>query len=53
MEDEWERELESNEDLDVLFVTYNTKQIAIEKLVATIAEHGFEAQVQEEVEVKE
>ena len=45
MEDEWERELESEDDLDLLFVTYNTKQITIEQLIATIAEHGFAAEV--------
>ena len=53
MEDEWEREIESDVDLDLLFVKFDTKQITIEQLKAAIAEHGFEAQVKEQVEDKE
>ena len=53
MQDEWERELEAEEDLDLLFVTYNTKQITIEELIAIIAVHGFQAQVKEEAELKQ
>ena len=47
MEDEWERELEAEEDLDLLFVKFDSKQITIEKLIAAIAEHGFEAELKE------
>ena len=53
MEDEWERELEAEEDLDLLFVKYNPQQITTDRLIAAIAEHGFEAQVQQEAELKE
>jgi hypothetical protein len=40
--------LEADDDLDLLFVTFDQKQITIEELKATIAEHGFKAQVKEE-----
>ena len=39
--------MEAEEDLDLLFVRYNTKQITPESLKATIAEHGFEAELKE------
>ena len=47
MEDEWERELEAEEDLDLLFVKYDAKQISIDSLKATIAKHGFQAELKE------
>ena len=48
MEDEWEREIESDEDLDLLFIKYQPDKITIEQLQQTIQEHGFEAEVTEE-----
>lgn len=39
--------MEAEEDLDLLFVRYNTKQITLESLQATIAEHGFKAELKE------
>jgi copper chaperone CopZ len=45
VEDEWQREIESDEDLDLLFVTFNPEQVTIEKLLMAIAEHGFKAKV--------
>ena len=47
VEDEWEREIESDEDLDLLFVKYDSEQITIEKLVKTITAFGFKAEVRE------
>ena len=47
MEDEWERELESEEDLDLLFVSYDTKRITVDQLLEVISEFGFEAKVSE------
>lgn len=43
VEDEWERELESEEDLDLLFVSCDFGKVTLEQLQATIKEHGFEA----------
>jgi hypothetical protein len=48
VEDEWEREIESEEDLDLLFVRYRPKDITIDELKKTISEHGFTAEVNEE-----
>ena len=45
VEDEWEREIESDEDLDLLFVKYDSEQITIEKLLKTITAFGFKAEV--------
>jgi len=45
VEDEWERELVSEEDLDLLFVKYDANRITVEQLVQTIDEFGFEAKV--------
>lgn len=39
--------MEAEEDLDLLFVTYDTKRMTIEKLISTIAEHGFDAELKE------
>jgi len=45
VEDEWDRELESEEPLDLLFITYNADDIAIEKMTATVDEQGFQAEI--------
>ena len=47
MEDEWERELVAEEDLDLLFVRYDANRITVERLVKKISEFGFEAKVSE------
>ncbi len=44
VEDEWEREIESDEDLDLLFVKYDSEQITIEELLKTITAFGFKAE---------
>ena len=48
MEDEWERELESEQDLDLLFVTYETERITVAKILKAIQEHEFEVEVKDE-----
>ncbi len=48
MEDEWEREIESDEDLDLLFVAFRPSVVSLGRLKETIAEHGFEAKVKPE-----
>ena len=48
MEDEWERELESEQDLDLLFVTYKTGLITVDEMIKTIQKHEFEVQVKDE-----
>jgi hypothetical protein len=48
VEDEWERELESEEDLDLLFVTYQTDRITVDKLLETIQAHEFQVEVKDE-----
>ena len=48
IEDEWEREMESETDLDLLFLTYDTGQVTIAELQKTIEEHGFKSEVKEE-----
>ena len=45
VEDEWERKLQSKEDLDLLFVTFDPQKIGVEEMQKTIAEHGFEAEI--------
>ena len=47
VEDEWEREIESDVDLDLLFVKYDSEQITIEKLLRTITALGFKAEVKD------
>ena len=47
MEDEWERAPESEESLDWLFVSYEEAQVTIDKILDTIKEQGFEAEVRE------
>lgn len=39
--------MESEEDLDLLFVTYDAKQITVDQLLAKIREFEFEAKVSE------
>jgi hypothetical protein len=48
VEDEWERQIESDEDLDLLFVSYRPSEITIDQLMKTISEQGFTAEVKEE-----
>ena len=48
MEDEWERELESEQDLDLLFVTYETDRITVDKMFETIQQHEFEVELKDE-----
>jgi hypothetical protein len=47
VEDEWERELVSEEDLNLLFVKYDANRITVLQLLETISEFGFEAKVSE------
>ena len=47
MEDEWERAPESEESLDLLFVSFEEAQVTIDKMLDTIKEQGFEAEVRE------
>ena len=48
VEDEWERELESEESLNLLFVSYNNEDISIERMLQTIKGLGFEATVKDQ-----
>lgn len=48
MEDEWVRDPDAEEDLDVLYVTYDSARITIDELKAAIAAHDFEAEVKQE-----
>jgi copper chaperone CopZ len=45
VEDEWERGLESDQDLDLLFVTYDPDKITLPQLMKKIEEHGFVGKV--------
>ncbi len=45
MEDEWERELESEKDPDLLFVKYKPATITVEQLLEKINQHGFKAEL--------
>jgi len=47
VEDEWERNLEAEEDLDLLFVSYDANRVTIEQLLEKIKTLGFEATVKE------
>ena len=47
VEDEWERQIESEEDLDLLFVSYRPQEITIDELITTISDQGFTAEVKE------
>ena len=46
VEDEWTREMESVDDLDLLFVTFDADRISVAELKEKIAEFGFAAEVQ-------
>lgn len=48
MEDEWEREIESDQDLDLLFVVYQKERITVARLVKTIQDHKFQVEVRDE-----
>lgn len=48
VDDEWTRELESEEDLDLLFVAYDPRRATIDDMMETIGEQGFTARVKEE-----
>ena len=39
--------MESEEDLDLLFLSYRPNQITLDELIKTISEHGFTAEVKE------
>ena len=45
VEDEWERHLESDDDLDLLFVTYRADKITVASLMEKIETYGFKAEV--------
>jgi hypothetical protein len=51
VEDEWERELVSDDDLDLLFVSYYPDKITVDEIIKKIAKHGFRATVKEEKKV--
>jgi hypothetical protein len=48
VEDEWEREMESEEDLDLLFVSFKPQQVSLDLMLETIRGHGFEVEVKSE-----
>ncbi len=48
MEDEWEREIESDQDLDLLFVEYEKQLITVAQLMKTIQDHKFQVEVKDE-----
>ena len=47
VEDEWERELESVDDLDLLFVKFDSERTTIDALIEKIGEFEFDAKVHE------
>ncbi len=47
VEDEWTREIESDEDLDLLFIAYYSDKTIVKELIAKIEEHGFKAEVKD------
>ncbi len=47
VEDEWERDIETTEDLDLLFVTYDSRRITVVEMMKTIRQYKFESQVKE------
>ena len=47
VEDEWERQLESDEDLDLLFVTYDPTRVTVEKMRETISAYEFKVEVRD------
>ena len=48
VEDEWERELESEEDLDLLFVTYDPRVVKLNVLEELVRSHQFSVEVKQE-----
>ena len=48
VEDEWDRDPEAIDLDDLLFVTYNSESVSLDKLLETIREQGFEAEVREQ-----
>ena len=42
VEDEWTREIETMEDLDLLFVTYDPQKITVEKMLQTIKNSEYD-----------
>ena len=42
IEDEWTREIETMEDLDLLFVTYDPQKITVEKMLQTIKNSEYD-----------
>jgi len=42
VEDEWTRELETVEDLDLLFVTYDPQEITVEKMLGIIKNFKYD-----------
>ena len=47
VEDEWERDVESDEDLDLLFVTFDADRISVDQIINKIDEFDFDAVVKE------
>ena len=45
VEDEWDRELEADEALDLLFVEYDGSQVTVKKMLETIDEHGLKGEL--------
>ena len=43
IEDEWDRELDADEPMDLFFVEYDPSQVTVEKMREMIEEHGFNA----------
>ena len=48
VEDEWDRDPEAIDMEDLLFVTYNSEKISVDKLREVIREQGFEAELREQ-----
>ena len=47
VEDEWDRDPEAIDMEDLLFVTYNSEKISVDKLREVIREQGFDAEIRE------
>ena len=48
VEDEWDRDPEAIDMEDLLFVTYNSEKISVDKLREVIREQGFDAEIREQ-----
>ena len=48
VEDEWDRDPEAIDMEDLLFVTYNSEKISVDKLREVIREQGFDAEIPEQ-----